>query len=59
LAKKDKEVRSVPIHLRITPSLHDALVKRAERERRSLSGMIVFLLEETFEDAEKSKPKRR
>lgn len=32
--------------LRLPPELHDALVERAARERRSLNGQIVHLLSE-------------
>jgi len=54
-----KEMRSVAVNIRITPSMRDALAKLAEKERRSLSGLIVFLLEKAIADAETKPAKRR
>jgi hypothetical protein len=50
--KKDKKVSHVRISLRLSPELHTMLQARAQRERRSLHGQIVWLLETTLAEHE-------
>ena len=58
MAKK-KEVRSVAVNIRITPTMRDALERLAQQDQRSLAGLIVVLLEKAIADAETKSNKRR
>ena len=43
------EIKSVPVNIRITPEQRDVLISLAEKDKRSFSGMIVYLLERAIE----------
>ena len=42
-----QKINKVRISLRLPPTLHKRLKERAQHERRSLHGQIVWLLEDT------------
>jgi hypothetical protein len=48
-----KPSKNVRISLRLPPALHKRLQAQAQRERRSLHGQIVWLLEHTIPAFEK------
>jgi hypothetical protein len=44
----NKKINTVRVSLRLSPALHKRLQERAQHERRSLHGQIVWLLEHTI-----------
>lgn len=51
----DKEKATVQVGIRITPTLKEALDNRADEESRTLSNLIVSVLQNYIEDIENAK----
>ena len=47
-----KERNTVKIDAKITPTLHDKIVRQAAKEKRNKSQMVRVILEERFEDGD-------
>jgi hypothetical protein len=50
----DKETRSEYLTIRLTPTMRESLEQRAVRERRTLTNLVAYLLEDAVAEGVKS-----